>query len=199
MLEILRKKGVNKTILWIIAIVIILSFGIFGTAYRVDNILNSAGTLYGRSVSIKDFQRAYYDARDQAIRTYGEEYFKNGNRLDMEQETWDRLMLLKEAENRDIRVTDQEIVAFIAAVPFFQRNGQFDQSLYEAIVQNPNLFDRPTHDFEEGVRKQLMIKKLMDAVAPDLVQKENQRQHYRGGLHRQKQSGRRWLREFLSA
>ena len=101
------------------------------------------------------------DARDQAIRIYGDEFFKNGNRIDLEQETWDRLILLKEAQKRDIQVSDQEVVAYIASIPFFQRNGQFDQTLYEEIVQNPSVFDRSTHDFEEGVRKQLMIKKLM--------------------------------------
>lgn len=169
MLEVLRKKGVNKTILWIIAIIIILSFGVFGTAYRLDNSVNSAGTIYGHSVSIKDFQEAYLDARDQAIRIYGDEFFKNGNRLDLEQETWDRLVLLKEAQKRDIHANDQEVVAYIATLPFFQRGGQFDQTLYEQIVQNPSIFDRPTHDFEEGVRKQLIIKKLIDAVAPEVV------------------------------
>src|SRR5476651_2007470 len=112
MLEVLRRKGVNKTILWIIAIVIILSFGVFGTAYRLDNSVNSAGTLYGHNVSIKDFQQAYDDARDQAIRVYGDEFFKNAGRIDLEQEAWDRLILLKEAQKRDIQVTDQEVVAF---------------------------------------------------------------------------------------
>jgi peptidyl-prolyl cis-trans isomerase D len=169
MLEVLRRKGVNKTILWFIAIVIILSFGVFGTAYRLDNSVNSAGTIYGHNVSIKDFQQAYWDARDQAIRLYGEEFFKNGNKLDLEQEAWDRLILLKEAQKRDIHVDDQEVVATIVSFPFFQRSGQFDQTLYEKIVQNPSLFDRPIHDFEEGVRKQLIIKKLINAVAPEVV------------------------------
>jgi peptidyl-prolyl cis-trans isomerase D len=169
MLEILRKKGVNKTVLWIIAVIIILSFGVFGTAYRIDNIVNSAGTIYGHSVSIKDFQQAYLDARDQAIRIYGDEFFKNGNRIDLEQETWDRLILLKEAKKRGIQVADQEVVDFIATVPFFQRAGQFDRILYEEIVESSRAFDRSTHDFEGGVRKQLMIKKLLEAVAPDLV------------------------------
>ena len=174
MLEILRKKGVNKTILWIIAIIIILSFGVFGTAYRLDNTVNSAGTIYGHNVSIKDFQQAYLDARDQAIRLYGDEFFKNGNRIDLEQEVWDRLILLKEAQKRDIQVTDQEVVAYIASFPFFQRGGAFDQVAYEEIVQNPNIFDRSTHDFEEGVRKQLIIKKLIDSVAPEVVLSEDQ-------------------------
>ena len=166
MLQVLRRKGVNKTILWFIAIVIILSFGVFGTAYRLDNTVNSAGTIYGHNVSIKDFQQAYLDARDQAIRIYGDEFFKNGNRLDLEQEAWDRLILLKEAQKRNIQVNDQEVVAYIASFPFFQRNGQFDQTLYEEIVQNPSIFDRSTHDFEEGVRKQLIIKKLIDVRGP---------------------------------
>jgi len=169
MLEVLRKKGVNKAILWVIAVVIILSFGVFGTAYRLDNTVNSAGTLYGHNVNIKDFQQAYLDARDQAIRIYGDEFFKNGNKLDLEQEAWDRLILLKEAQKRDIQVSDQEVVAYIAAIPFFQRSGQFDRTLYEDIVQNSSIFDRSTHDFEEGIRKQLAIKKLIDAVAPEVV------------------------------
>jgi len=169
MLEVLRRKGVNKTILWFIAIIIILSFGVFGTAYRLDNTVNSAGTIYGHNVSIKEFQQAYLDSRDQAIRIYGDEFFKNGNKIDLEQETWDRLILLKEAQKREIHVTDQEVVADIAAIPFFQRNGHFDQVLYEEIVENPSVFDRPTHDFEEGVRKQLAIKKLIELVAPESV------------------------------
>ena len=171
MLEVLRKKGVNKTILWIIAIIIILSFGVFGTAYRLDTI-NSPGTMYGHNVSGKDFQEAYADARDQAIRMYGDEFFKNGNRIDLEQETWDRLILLGEAQKRNIQVSDQEVVADIATIPFFQRDGKFDQTLYQEIVQNPGIFDRSTHDFEEGMRKQLMIKKLIDDVAPERVLSE---------------------------
>src|SRR5208283_1827787 len=142
MLEILRRKGVNKTILWFIAIVIILSFGVFGTAYRLDNSVNSAGSIYGRNVSMKDFQQAYLDTRDQAIILYGDQFFKNGNRLNLEQETWDRLILLKEAQKRNVQVSDQEVVAFIASIPFFQRGGQFDQMIYENIVRNPSVFDR---------------------------------------------------------
>jgi len=171
MLEVLRKKGVNKTILWIIAIIVILSFGVFGTAYRIDNISNSAGTMYGHNVSGKDFQQAYADARDQAIREYPEEFSKNRNKFDYlpEQDGWDRLILLEEAQKRNIQVSDQEVVAAIAAIPFFQRNGQFDQSLYENIVQDNAIFNRPTHDFEEGIRKQIIIHKLVDMVAPETV------------------------------
>lgn len=168
MLGVLRQKGVNKTILWIIAIIIILSFGVFGTAYRLDNYINSAGRMFGRNVSFKDFQQAYYETRDQAIIIYGDQFFKNGSRLNLVQETWDRLMLLTEAQKQKIKISDQELVTAIASVPVFQRNGQFDQWTYETLIRNPGVFDRPsTRDFEDGMRKQIMIKKLLEQIAPE--------------------------------
>jgi peptidyl-prolyl cis-trans isomerase D len=82
---------------------------------------------------------------------------------------WDRLILLNEAQKRNIQATDQEVVAAIATIPFFQKGGQFDQALYEEIVQNQGVFNRTTHEFEEGVRKQIIINKLFDAVAPEIT------------------------------
>jgi len=167
MLEILRKKGVNKTILWIIAVIIILSFGVFGTAYLFNNSVDSVGTMYGRNVSSADFRQTLQDARDQYIMRYGDEFLKVEGKVDLEPTAWDNLVLLKEAQKRDIRVSDQEVVAYIAALPFLQNNGQFDQMLYDKIVQN--IFERSTHDFEEFIRKQLTIKKLVATVVPEVT------------------------------
>lgn len=164
MLEVFRKKGVNKTILWIISVVVISSFVLWGAAYRYDT-GNSVGTMYGQNVSRNDFMRAYDDAQDQAIRVYGDRYFRNQGKIDLEQETWDRMILIKEAERRGVTVSDQEVVAFIASLPFVETNGQFDQVEYSLVLQR--VFNRSSHDFENGVRKQLMIKKLLDQVAPE--------------------------------
>ena len=162
MLNVLRHKGVAKKVLWFTTGIIVLSFGFFGVANRLDHSVNSAGKIYGKSVSIRDFEKAYYDTRDQAIMLYGDQFFKYGSRLDLESQTWDRLVLLREAKKRGIKVSDQEIVDFIATVPFFQTNGKFDQYKYEMIVQNPQAFDRKTHDFEEGIRTQITINKLLE-------------------------------------
>ena len=84
MLSALRHKGVSKKILWAVSIVIILSFAVFGTAWRLDKSVNSAGKIFGHSVSILDYQKAYYDTRDAAILMYGDNFFKYGNRLNLE-------------------------------------------------------------------------------------------------------------------
>lgn len=164
MLSALRHKGVAKKVLWFVTIIIVLSFGLMGVVNNFDNSINSAGSLYGKGISIRDFQKAYMDARDQAIMLYGDRFFKLGNRLDLEKETWDRLILLKETKKRGIVVSDQELVASIAQIPFFQREGKFDQTLYTMIVKNPSVFNRNTRDFEEGMRGQLAIRKLVDMI-----------------------------------
>ena len=79
MLNVLRQKGVSKKVLWFITIIIVLSFGLFGVARRWDYHLNSAGTIYGQSVSLRNFERAYRDSRDQALILYGDQYAKVGN------------------------------------------------------------------------------------------------------------------------
>ena len=76
MLSVLRHKGVSKKILWGVTIIIVLSFAVFGTAWRLDKSINSAGKIYGHSVSLLEYQKAYYDARDAAIMMYGENFFK---------------------------------------------------------------------------------------------------------------------------
>jgi peptidyl-prolyl cis-trans isomerase D len=164
MLNVLRHKGVSKKILWVVAVIIILSFGVFGTAWRLDKTVNSAGRIFNHNISLRDFQKAYYDTRDAAILMYGDNFFKYGSRLNLESQTWDRLILLHEAKRRGIKTSDQEIVNLIASMPFFQSGGKFDPYKYQMMIEDSRGFDRKTHDFEEGLRSQLTIKKLMDQV-----------------------------------
>lgn len=168
MLSALRHKGVAKKILWVVTIVIVLSFVLFGTAWNLDNSINRAGKINGRTITISDFQRAYYDTRDAAIMMYGDKFFKYGHRLNLEAQTWDRLILLDEAKRRGIKVSDQDVVNTIAAIPFFQSEGKFDQVKYAMIVQNPQGFARKTNEFEQGVRSQLMIKQLIESAVGNI-------------------------------
>ncbi len=183
MLSTLRHKGVAKKVLWFVTIIIVLSFAFMGVVNNFDNSINSAGTIYGKGVSIRDFQKAYFDARDQAIMLYGERFFKMGDRLDLEKETWDRIILTKEAKKRGITVSNQELAASIAAIPFFQRDGKFDKQIYDMIVKNPSIFNRNPHDFEEGMRGQLAIRKLVETIvgnsdiSPEELKKEFQQRN----------------------
>ena len=174
MLNVLRHKGVAKKVLWFTTVIIVLSFGFFGVASRYDHSNNTAGKIYGKNVSLRDFEKAYYDTRDEAIMMYGDQFFKYGDRLNLEDQTWDRLLLQREVKKRGIKTSDQEVVDFIATMPFFQTQGKFDQFKYQMIVQNPGVFNRKTVDFEDGVRSQISIKKLLEQVAGNTVPSDSE-------------------------
>ncbi|MBF0486222.1 MAG: peptidylprolyl isomerase [Candidatus Omnitrophica bacterium] len=162
MLKVFRRKGVAKKVLWVIATIIIISFGFgFGlTRYATNDKMNAAaGKVFGEMIPMKDFRAYAQGARDQAILMHGADAEKILPYLDMNNETWTRIMLVKEAERRKIKATDQDVIAFISSIPFFQRDGSFDKRTYTLIVTN--VFRRnDTRDFEESIRDQIKIMKL---------------------------------------
>jgi len=162
MLKILRKKGVAKKLLWVIAVVIILSFGVFGTANYVQKQEGptTAGKIFGKTVSFDEFQKSVLYTRSQAIIRYGDNFDKIQKFLDLDSEAWDRLILLHEAKKRRIKIIDQEVVDAIGDFAFFKNNEKFDPVLYKKIVRY--VFRCEPRDFEEGVRESLIFAKLLD-------------------------------------
>jgi peptidyl-prolyl cis-trans isomerase D len=180
MLKTFRKEGIQKKVLWVLAGVIIISFVFFGTtATQMGPDASSyAGKIFGKKISFNDFQKQYDNTRDQAIMIHGENFFKISPHLNLEGETWDRLALLTEAKRQKIKVTDAEVVDFIQSLPMFQRENQFDNILYKDLVRF--IFKRNPRDFEEGMREQLIIRKLFEqATASMTINEKEIREAYR--------------------
>ncbi|MDP3014592.1 MAG: peptidyl-prolyl cis-trans isomerase, partial [Candidatus Subteraquimicrobiales bacterium] len=72
------------------------------------------------------------------------------------------MIILQEARKRKIRILDQEVIDEISALPFFQRNGKFDQKTYENILDY--VFKTPSRFFEEQTRQRLMLDKLYHQI-----------------------------------
>jgi len=168
MLKLLRKKGVAKKVIWVIAIVIIFSFGFFGTAYLITGSgkTNYAGKIFGKKVSIEDFNKVYQNSRIQAIRQYGSNLNKVAHMLNLEAQTWDRMILLHEAKKRKIKVPDNQIIRAIEEDESFRKNNQFDVLLYNAILRNLQIRPR---DYEENVRDNLKISELYRQVTSSVT------------------------------
>jgi len=162
MLKFLRKKGVAKKILWVIAIVIIISFGIFGTANYLTNSapVGHAGKIFSKAVSFDEFATSLTHTRAQAIMNYGDNYQKISQFLNLESEAWDRIILIHEAQKRKIRISDDDVVNTVEKLGYFQENGQFQSRLYERIVRY--VFQCTPRDFEESVRESMMFTKLFE-------------------------------------
>ncbi|MEI6437931.1 MAG: peptidyl-prolyl cis-trans isomerase [Candidatus Omnitrophota bacterium] len=184
MLKIMRHKGVAKKVLWVISGIIIISFGFgFGMSRYGSKIslTDSAGKAFGKKVSIKEFREKYLDARAQAMMMYGDNFRKVSAMMDLDNEAWTRLLLVKEADRRGIKASDPEVIAYIAEVPFFQRDGEFDRPSYENIIKYS--FQREPRAFEEGIRDQIKIAKLFRedteglSISDEAVRKEYERRN----------------------
>lgn len=158
MLKFLRKRKNIRRIMLAGAILIIPTFLLWGvgSAVRGKKTQDLAGTIFDRKVSIKEFYKSFNVIRDRIIRNYG---------MDLPQEfiidmTWERLILLQEAQRRGIKIDNNEISAEIKKLPQFQdKQGVFDLALYKERMQ-----DR-ARAFEEEIRNDLLIHKLKEDVS----------------------------------
>jgi peptidyl-prolyl cis-trans isomerase D len=123
----------------------------------------------GRDVTAGQFQRRF----QSQMAAYQQAYGGNINaqllrQLGIEnqilQQMVDEQAALAEAERQGIQVSDEEVAAQIFAIPAFQENGRFvGEERYEQILRS----QRPPMtkgDFEENLRKSMMIDKLRAAL-----------------------------------
>lgn len=165
MLRTLRKKGVAKKILWVLAIIITISFvfwGISSSLTRSQNSITYAGKIFGRTISFQEFENALRRTQNQAILRYGQDFYKIRGQVNMNAEAWDRLILLHEGKKRNIKIPNEDVIVAIKNFPFFERNKKFDNGLYQQTVEY--VFRCTPRDFEETVRESLVFEKIYKDV-----------------------------------
>ncbi|MDD4879184.1 MAG: peptidyl-prolyl cis-trans isomerase [Candidatus Omnitrophica bacterium] len=119
-----------------------------------------AGKIFGRKVSISDFQKAYNAARTQLIMRYGN--LPNDPKVGqaIEDEAWNRLIMLHEAKKERIKTSDKEIVDFVKGITAFNdKSGRFSKRQYEEILKYS--FGLTPSEFEGQVKENLTIEKLI--------------------------------------
>ncbi|MDD5737837.1 MAG: SurA N-terminal domain-containing protein, partial [Candidatus Omnitrophica bacterium] len=73
----------------------------------------AAGKVFGKKVQFSDFQKSYIAARTQMIMKYGELPRDPQVETALEEQAWDRIILLAQAKKERVKVDDKEIVAFV--------------------------------------------------------------------------------------
>jgi peptidyl-prolyl cis-trans isomerase D len=123
----------------------------------------------GEEITVRDFQRRY-NAQLQAYRNaYGSQLSEQllrqlGIERQILQQMVDEEAMVAEARRQGLRVNDVEVRERILAIPAFQENGRFiGEQRYRQMLQmnNPPL---TTTDFEDNLRRALLIEKLRNAV-----------------------------------
>ena len=138
MLRQLRKRKTMKRILWTLAILIIPPFVFWGAGSALRSREKGptyAGIIFGKKISFEEYASALEATKHQAMMMYGAKLDEIYEALHLEQQAWERLILLKEARKRRIRVSDNEVIEIIQRFPFFQSRGRFDERAYDLILR----------------------------------------------------------------
>ncbi|MBI3319792.1 MAG: SurA N-terminal domain-containing protein [Candidatus Omnitrophica bacterium] len=177
--RILRSKSLKARVRWIMggllvmtATSLVISFQWQGGGAKPGP-GGAAGVIFGRQIPWEVFQQEY-----RLIHRHLEE---QAGRIPanlepfVRQQTWDRLILQAEARRR-VRVSDQDVARHLHRQPLFQRDGWFSKDLYFQVVRGLGLSPQA---FEDRIRDDLRIQKLLDSVtAPVTVSEEELRTAY---------------------
>ncbi|MFH1440504.1 MAG: peptidylprolyl isomerase [Candidatus Omnitrophota bacterium] len=166
MLKILYKKKIAKKIWIVLAIMILPAFVLWGSSSMLKNKgtkeSGPIGEIFGQKISSIEYRNAYNATRNQAIMQLGDNFSKVEKYLNLDSQAWDRLILLEEAKKRSITASNQEVIALIQSYPFFKNKGQFDDNIYQEMVQY--VFNTQPRDFEEQTRGNIILSKLFKAL-----------------------------------
>ncbi len=167
MLDIMRKHARNwlmKLVLGIIIIVFVFYFGSMRGREQAEMI----AVLDGKPIVYVDFQSAYENLldmyREKIGRALTEELIKS---LNIKRQAFDNLInqevLLNKAEDMNIRISNDDVRNVILSYPAFQRNGVFDNRLYEQSLRA----NRMTPQQFEDIQKKLMLTTQVENLIQD--------------------------------
>lgn len=166
LLNLMRKHARNwlmKIILGIIVVVFIFYFGSMGGSQRAERI----AMIDGKPVVYADFQKEYQNLLEMYRQRFGgavtEEMLKS---LNLKQQALDNLVnqavVLKKAEEMNIRVTEEDVKAAILAYPAFQQGGAFNERIYQQMLRANKM---TPEEFEEIQQKMLITARVEGLIA----------------------------------
>ena len=163
MLKLLRNKKLMRIVMW--SLVVIFAAWGMGSVAMIGK--SYAGTIFGKKISLQEYNRNYSAVLNRARMIYGDQLPKLEKFLNLRAQAWDRIILIYAASKKRLRASNKEVIQRIAGFPFFQRNGVFDKNLYHYITVS--VLRTSSRDFEESVRGDIVIDKLVTLVTKDII------------------------------
>jgi peptidyl-prolyl cis-trans isomerase D len=161
MLKMMRHKFFTFGILSVIVFIITIAFIFSGVWTPGDNVRAEIVAQVGeQEIPLKVFRRVYDNEFDRMREQYPdekdiEEKFNIKGRV--LNSLIDQYVLLAVAEEAGIDATEVEIQKVIISNPYFQRNGVFDEKVYDRFFKVRRISKR---DYEAGLRDSIILTKM---------------------------------------
>ena len=166
MLEFIRKYA-QGFIAWIIFGALIVMFALWGIqSYFSPSAVDAVAKVNGEPISSGQLQNAMsaYQARLRAMlgKNYDPRVFTNESiRNSVMQSLINQAVMAQAADKAGFRISDAILSTAIRGRKEFQRDGKFDQSLYERLLANQGL---STARFEHELRRAMLVDQLTGGV-----------------------------------
>jgi len=163
-----RKRKNMKMVLWIVAILIIPGFLIWGVGLGGGARSSHYAAVVNREpVLLRDYYKSLNEMEKRYKEIFGEnaaDFIKN---INMEKIVLDNMirerLLLQQARKRRVRVLNSEIIETIKSDAVFKdEKGEFDQEKYREIISA-----YPSEELrkvEDEIRRRIMVDKLRELI-----------------------------------
>lgn len=151
----------KKVILWAMLIVIVPAFVLWGSSALRGNKENVIGQIEDQPIKRDEF--VSYVELAQLYWMLNAEPDQPLEREDIYKLAGDFYLLLHQANQEKIKVSDREVIDYIQSMPFFLTNGEFDSEKYQQFIRHmQRQVGRQflARNFEEYVRNVLKREKL---------------------------------------
>ena len=161
MLSALRKNAGSLLIKIVLALIAVV-FVFWGVGSFQDRGVQPVAVVNGTPIAYEAYAQAYDNLLESYRRSFGDNLNEDLLKmLNVRRQAMDRIvdqqLLLEEARELNLQVTDEELAAAIQSMPVFQSNGRFDSGRYSQILSS-NRFS--PESFEQLQREGLLMEKL---------------------------------------
>jgi len=171
-----RKRKYLIITIWVSTIAFIGAGFVGWGSYEYGSKATAVAKVGNSEVKMKDLQKTY-----SALYSQYSQYFqgkfdqKMAKQLGLEQQAMKQVvqqeMLINFAHDMDLAITDDEVLNAIYTSAAFFKDGKFDKDTYVTALKGAKL---STVDYEESLRKEMLIKKLFKLMSPEVLDLEKQ-------------------------
>jgi parvulin-like peptidyl-prolyl isomerase len=164
MLKLMRKYATGYMVKGIFGLIIIV-FIFWGVgSFRGHE--ESVARIGSHEISLMEYQREYNHLLNAARMVYKDKLDENVLReLKLKEKAMDalidRYILLKNAEDIGMTVSDREFTEYLYNIEMFKRDGQFNERLYEEVLKRNGMDPK---QFEQTERNALVIARMIGLI-----------------------------------
>lgn len=171
MLEMMRKNVSSFIIKGIISLVVLSFIGtiflVWGVGDRPEQKGQSIARVLGEDIPYSEYVSEYEQLHNYYRNQFKDKWSKDtAEKLQLKKMALDnivnRRLLLHEAQEQGLEVTEEEVMNKIEEMPMFQQNGHFDAQLYARLLEYH--LHMSALSFEDQIKKGMIIDRLTDRL-----------------------------------